>query len=267
MNKFLFASLITLAAMDLHAIGAGAGVNVGGVNAGAGVGSSYNQSNPNGSYNTNAYNQQQGYNQTNSGSSNYYNHTPNSASGQSYYNAQNPSSSNTNPYNSTQGGYNPNSSGYNSNPSSTSGNSMYNSNSNGTANPYNRSSSNLNQPEAYNDSWGTRNYNNRAISQSNDATDTRNDTRNNNNTQIATDSKFPQDRAASDNDRQINDKIRDKITGWFTNHYKNIALITSNGIVTINGYVNNNDDLGTLVVDIKKVDGVKAVNNNVQVKQ
>lgn len=82
-----------------------------------------------------------------------------------------------------------------------------------------------------------------------------------------TSNKYPQDKYATDSDRLLNSKIRDKISGWFSDKYKNITLNTSNGIVTITGYVESQDDLKKLVDEVQKVNGVKSVNNQVQVKK
>src|SRR5262249_20601935 len=149
-----------------------------------------------------------------------------------------------------QSSYNPDGSS-----SQTSSQSYYNQGSS-NMNPSQRSSWNSSQstpsyqPEAYNNrnSWGQPQGGNR-IAQS--------DTQN---TQTMTEKKYPQDRFASQEDRDINARIRNQITGWFTDKYKNIAIITANGVVTITGNVNNNDDLSNLTVTIRRIDGVRAVN-------
>ena len=85
------------------------------------------------------------------------------------------------------------------------------------------------------------------------------------NSNVNNNSKYPQDRGATDADRQLNIKIRDKITGWFSDPYKNVSLNANNGDVTITGTVKTNDDLTKLSKEVRKVDGVRSVNNNVQV--
>lgn len=80
-------------------------------------------------------------------------------------------------------------------------------------------------------------------------------------------SKFPQDRAATESDRQLNDKIRNKITGWFSDNFKHIALNTNNGVVTINGYVDSNNDIEKLQKELRKVEGVRSINAHIQVRQ
>lgn len=80
-------------------------------------------------------------------------------------------------------------------------------------------------------------------------------------------SSFPKDTAATDSDRLINSKIRNKLSSWFGNGYETIVLNTSNGIVTITGYVEKADDIQKINKDAKAVDGVKTVNNNVTLQR
>jgi osmotically-inducible protein OsmY len=78
---------------------------------------------------------------------------------------------------------------------------------------------------------------------------------------------FPQDTYANSVDDQLNKKIRDNVSaGWFVNSYKEIALHTSNGIVTLDGTIDNADDQQKLVEDIQKIQGVKAVRSNLRIK-
>lgn len=73
---------------------------------------------------------------------------------------------------------------------------------------------------------------------------------------------FSQDYAATDADRLVNSKIRDKLNGgWFSKGYETIVVRTSNGIVTISGTVDSFDDIKKIGDDVKKVEGVKSVNN------
>lgn len=84
----------------------------------------------------------------------------------------------------------------------------------------------------------------------------------------ASDTKYSQDTAATDADRNINKKIREKLgDGWFTKGYKNIQLNTSNGNVTVTGFVNKDSDVQYITDEIKKIDGVKAVNNQITVNR
>lgn len=77
---------------------------------------------------------------------------------------------------------------------------------------------------------------------------------------------FSQDRFQTESDRRLNVKIRDKITGWFTNDYKNISLNTSNGRVTLEGYVETDKMKSKLADEVRKIDGVASVNDQVQVR-
>lgn len=73
------------------------------------------------------------------------------------------------------------------------------------------------------------------------------------------------DAAATDSDRLLNQKIRDKLNGgWFSKNFNNsINLKTSNGIVTVTGVLDNSDDISRVLIEIRKIDGVKSVNNQV----
>lgn len=82
-----------------------------------------------------------------------------------------------------------------------------------------------------------------------------------------TEKTYPQDTAATDADRQINSKLRSKLSGWFTTGYETIVLNTSNGVVTITGFVEKTDDIQKINKDAKNIEGVKTVNNNVNVKK
>lgn len=77
----------------------------------------------------------------------------------------------------------------------------------------------------------------------------------------------PQDTAATDSDKTINAKIRDKLSGgWFATGYETIIIRTANGVVTITGTVDKFEDLDKINSEIKKIDGVKSVNNQLKVK-
>jgi osmotically-inducible protein OsmY len=76
--------------------------------------------------------------------------------------------------------------------------------------------------------------------------------------------KYPQDKYNTENDREINEKIRKKITGWFTDDYLNISIDTENGKTSIGGFVDNQDALDDLKEDVKKVQPNATI--NVQVR-
>lgn len=79
--------------------------------------------------------------------------------------------------------------------------------------------------------------------------------------------KYAQDSAATEEDRQLNAKIRDNIKGgWFSREYDTLVLRTSNGIVVISGVVDNQDDAQKINDRVKKVEGVRSVSNQLDVK-
>lgn len=77
--------------------------------------------------------------------------------------------------------------------------------------------------------------------------------------------KFPQDFGNSESDRVLNAKVRDKLSGWFTD-YEGLTLNTTNGAVSISGYVSNVDDIKKINDKIKDINGIVSINNQVQVK-
>lgn len=80
-------------------------------------------------------------------------------------------------------------------------------------------------------------------------------------------SQFPQDKYATAEDEQLNQRIRDVVSrGWLMDSYKDITLNTSKGIVTLDGSVGSVDDRQDLIDKIQKIDGVKAVKSNLTVK-
>ncbi|MGK5594467.1 MAG: BON domain-containing protein [Parachlamydiaceae bacterium] len=82
------------------------------------------------------------------------------------------------------------------------------------------------------------------------------------------DNTYAQDIGTTDGDRQLNKKIREALgKGWFIDKYENIKLNTSNGVVTIQGFVATYDDHRKLNEEIRKMEGVRAVNNQAKVKE
>lgn len=78
---------------------------------------------------------------------------------------------------------------------------------------------------------------------------------------------FPQDRYASPEDMRLNKAIRDEISrGWLWDSYKDISLNTVNGIVNVEGTVNNAKDEEKIIKKIQKIEGVRSVNSHLQVK-
>lgn len=78
--------------------------------------------------------------------------------------------------------------------------------------------------------------------------------------------KYPQDSSMSAEDRQINAKIRNKISSWFSKGYDAVIFRTANGIVVISGTVESNDASKDLEDKVKGVEGVRSVNNQASVK-
>lgn len=79
--------------------------------------------------------------------------------------------------------------------------------------------------------------------------------------------KYPQDFASNSQDRQLNAKIRDKLSnGWFSKNYETLAIKTTNGVVIISGAVDKSDDIQKIVDQVKDIDGVRSVNNQLTVK-
>ena len=77
---------------------------------------------------------------------------------------------------------------------------------------------------------------------------------------------FPQDTAASNEDRQINNKIRERLSnGWFSKTYDTLVIRTNNGVVTITGTVERQDDVQNVGDQVKGIAGVRSVNNQLRV--
>jgi osmotically-inducible protein OsmY len=79
--------------------------------------------------------------------------------------------------------------------------------------------------------------------------------------------KYPQDAAASPQDRQLNAKIRDKLgAGWFSSGYQALVIRTANGIVIISGSVDKPEDVQKINDQVRNIEGVRQVNNQLSVK-
>lgn len=84
---------------------------------------------------------------------------------------------------------------------------------------------------------------------------------------MKSENKLSQDFASNLQDRQINAKIREKLrNGWFSKNYDTIILKTTNGIVIITGIVDKSEDIKKVNDQVKSVEGVKSVNNQLNVK-
>lgn len=75
-----------------------------------------------------------------------------------------------------------------------------------------------------------------------------------------------QDFGATEQDKQINTKIRDRLKNLGIQGYETIIFKTQNGIVMISGSVDKVDDLMKIRDLAKSVEGVKTVNNQVTAK-
>ena len=77
--------------------------------------------------------------------------------------------------------------------------------------------------------------------------------------------KYPQDFASNSQDRQLNAEIRDKLSGWFSKGYETLVIKTTNGVVVISGTVDKPEDIQKINDQIRNIEGVKSVNNQLTV--
>lgn len=75
-----------------------------------------------------------------------------------------------------------------------------------------------------------------------------------------------EDSASTEQDRQINARIRDKLKNMNIKGYETIILRTQNGIVMISGSIDKMEDLMRIRDQVKGVEGVKSVNNQLTSK-
>ena len=77
------------------------------------------------------------------------------------------------------------------------------------------------------------------------------------------------DTSSTDQDRQLNDKIHEKLSGgWFSKAYdKTVTTSTNDGIVTVSGTVDTSEDVQKVIDKIKSIDGVKSINNRLTVQK
>jgi len=67
-------------------------------------------------------------------------------------------------------------------------------------------------------------------------------------------------------DQVVYKKVKDAISpGYISKGYPNVGVTIANGVVTLTGFVDKLDDKAKLLDTVKKVSGVRQVNNNVQV--
>ncbi len=71
---------------------------------------------------------------------------------------------------------------------------------------------------------------------------------------------------ATTGDEDINNDIKSTVgTGWFTKGYENVSFSVNNGVVTLTGSVNSQDDKDKLQDSLSKLKGVKQINNQILV--
>lgn len=79
---------------------------------------------------------------------------------------------------------------------------------------------------------------------------------------------FPQDQYASPEDKELNKKIRNKISkGWFWDSYKDIQINTMGGAVTVEGSVDSQQDKDKITKEIQAISGVRSVTNDLDVNK
>lgn len=70
------------------------------------------------------------------------------------------------------------------------------------------------------------------------------------------------DNYQTESDREIAKKIRSKIgDGWFTKGYGDFSIDVNNGAVTLRGTLDKAEDKAKITDIVRKIDGVKSVNN------
>lgn len=79
--------------------------------------------------------------------------------------------------------------------------------------------------------------------------------------------KYPQDTASNSQDRELNAQIRDKLNnGWFSRGYDTLVIRTANGVVIVSGTVDKLEDIQKIGDQIKDIEGVRSINNQLTVK-
>lgn len=83
------------------------------------------------------------------------------------------------------------------------------------------------------------------------------------------DTTTPGDQSESDIDRTITLKIRRAVMadGALSTDAKNIKIITINGIVTLRGVVNGDNERSAILSKVDSIDGVRRVENQIEVKR
>lgn len=84
------------------------------------------------------------------------------------------------------------------------------------------------------------------------------------NTSAAT---FAKDSAATDQDRIINTKIRERISQWNPRGFETLVITTRNGAVVITGKIDRIEDIQRITNEARNVEGVKSVANQTTSKK
>lgn len=73
-------------------------------------------------------------------------------------------------------------------------------------------------------------------------------------------------RTASQNDRDLNNKVQDALRSAFSNKYDNVTVNSKNGNVMLSGVVSSQDDKASLEQKVLGIAGVRSINNQVRVQ-
>jgi osmotically-inducible protein OsmY len=68
-------------------------------------------------------------------------------------------------------------------------------------------------------------------------------------------------------DQELQKKVKDALTSWFSNDFKDVRPNINNGVVTLSGQVNTVEDKRKAEETVRKVEGVRQVNNQIIVSQ
>lgn len=66
-------------------------------------------------------------------------------------------------------------------------------------------------------------------------------------------------------DQEIEKKIKSNLSSWFSNEYQNVSYDVNNGYVVLRGSVNTLEDKKKVEDAVRKIDGVKQINNQITV--
>lgn len=79
-------------------------------------------------------------------------------------------------------------------------------------------------------------------------------------------SQYSDEQAPSKSDRELNEEIHDALKpGWFSKGYDNVNFQVSDGVVDLQGKVDNLEEKQKVEKNIAKIEGVRSVNNQLTV--